>query len=66
MLFSLLVLATPRIGPPPNVGPLKPELEPEPELPLVDDDSEEFELLWVSELAEGFRFVFEPFKSVCC
>src|SRR5258706_9515822 len=27
MLFALLALATPRIGPPPNVGPLKPELE---------------------------------------
>ena len=27
MLFALLVLETPRIGPPPKVGPLKPELE---------------------------------------
>jgi hypothetical protein len=34
MLFALLVLETPRIGPPPNVGPLKPELEFELELEL--------------------------------
>jgi hypothetical protein len=44
MLFSLLVLATPRKGPPPNVGPLKPE----PELEL-DDDPGEFEFPPASE-----------------
>src|SRR5208282_808818 len=40
-VFALLVLATPRIGPPPNVGPLKPE--PELESALEDDDPGEFE-----------------------
>jgi hypothetical protein len=49
MLFALLVLATPRIGPPPNVCPFKPEpgLEPVPE--LEDDDPDEFELPPASE-----------------
>src|ERR1700686_5118840 len=46
MVFALLVLATPRIGPPPNVGPLKGELE-------GDDPGEfdpgEFEFPSVSE-----------------
>ena len=41
MLFSLLVLATPRIGPPPNTGPLKPELKPDFAMELEDDDSAE-------------------------
>jgi hypothetical protein len=47
MLFALLVLATPRIGPPPNVCPLKPE--PEPVLELEDDDPDEVELPPASE-----------------
>jgi hypothetical protein len=42
MLCFLLVLATPSIGPPPNVGPLKPEPEFEPVLELEDDDPGEF------------------------
>jgi len=68
MLFSLLMLATPKIGPPPKVGPLKPEPEPglEPELPLLEDDPAESGLLSVSGLDEGLRFVFEPFNPVCC
>jgi hypothetical protein len=37
MVLALLVLATPKIGPPPNVCPLMPELE------LEDDDPGEFE-----------------------
>jgi hypothetical protein len=43
MLFSLLVLATPRIGPPPNAGPLKPNPELEFVFELEDDDPAEFE-----------------------
>jgi hypothetical protein len=39
MVVALLVLATPSIGPPPKVGPLKPP----PELELEDDDPVEFE-----------------------
>ena len=42
MLFSLLALATPRIGPPPNTGPLKPEPELELGFELEDDDPDEF------------------------
>ena len=49
MLFALLALATPSIGPPPNVGPLKPEVELEPELELEDDDPGEFEFSSASE-----------------
>jgi hypothetical protein len=50
MLFALLVLATPRIGPPPNVCPFKPEPGLEPELEEVeDDDPGEFELPPASE-----------------
>jgi hypothetical protein len=41
IVFSLLKLATPRIGPPPKVGPLNPE--PEFELEF-DADPFEFEL----------------------
>ena|SRR6267378_1751678 len=48
MLFSLLVLATPRIGPPPNVGPLKPEPELEDDDPEGDDPGE-FEFPAVSD-----------------
>src|SRR5258708_10303782 len=44
MLFALLALATPRIGPPPNVGPLKPELE----LDFEGDAPGELELSSVS------------------
>src|ERR1700687_384424 len=43
MLFALLVLATPRMGPPPSVGPLKPKLE------LEGDDPGEFEFPSASE-----------------
>jgi hypothetical protein len=65
MVLALLVLATPRIGPPPNVCPLKPELEfgLEPE----DDDPDEVEFpdapdgLPEDELPESpFRFCTPP------
>jgi hypothetical protein len=49
MLFALLVLATPSIGPPPNVGPLKPEPELERALEFEDDDPDEFEFPSVSD-----------------
>jgi hypothetical protein len=49
MLFALLVLATPRIGPPPNVGPLKPEPELDPGLELEDADPGDFEFPSASE-----------------
>ncbi len=39
VLSFLFRLATPRMGPPPNVGPLGPELE----VVLEDDDPVEFE-----------------------
>src|ERR1700674_4690487 len=42
MLFALLALATPRIGPPPNTGPFKPALKPDFAMELEDDDSAEF------------------------
>src|SRR5208283_822502 len=50
MLFCLLVLATPSIGPPPKVCPLKPEpeLEAEDDEP-GDDDPGEFEFSPVSD-----------------
>ena len=52
MVFALLVLATPRIGPPPNVGPLKPDPELELVLEFEDDDPDEFEFPDTSELPE--------------
>jgi hypothetical protein len=42
ILFALLVLDTPRIGPPPKVGPLKPEPELELELELENGLELEF------------------------
>src|SRR6266478_334727 len=60
MVFSLLVLATPSIGPPPSTGPLKPELEPELEMEFEDDDSGELEFPSASEaLPES------PLAGVC-
>src|SRR6266849_1846730 len=60
MVFSLLVLATPSIGPPPSTGPLKPELEPGLEMELEGDDSGEFEFPSASEaLPES------PLAAVC-
>src|SRR5208337_2524858 len=66
MVFFLLVLATPRIGPPPKVGPLKPELELV--LELGDDDPGEFGFSSASEeLPELPLAGFGPFKLlVCC
>src|ERR1700694_924969 len=40
MLFALLVLATPRIGPPPNTGPFKPAPKPDFAMELGDDSAE--------------------------
>ena len=44
MVLALLVLATPYIGPPPNVGPLKPEPELEVPLEFEEDNPDEFEV----------------------
>src|SRR5258708_18642092 len=52
MLFALLALATPRIGPPPNVGPLKPELE----LDFEGEAPGEIELSSVSEASPEEAF----------
>src|SRR5258708_10417226 len=59
MVFSLLVLATPSIGPPPSTGPLKPELEPKLEIELEGDDSGELEFPSAFELLES------PVAGVC-
>src|SRR5437588_12522705 len=69
MLFSLLVLATPRIGPPPNVGPLKPELDGDFELLFELNGLDEFGLASVSEpdvLGEFKLDVCAPSKPVAC
>jgi len=56
MLFALLVLATPRIGPPPNVGPLNPEAELELGLglELVDPDEPGLSVVASEASAEAF------------
>ena len=59
MDFALLVLATPSIGPPPNVGPLKPEPDEEPELEL----ELELEFEPVLEFEDGDPADFESSSS---
>src|SRR6266852_7373696 len=59
MVFSLLALATPSIGPPPSTVPLKPELERELEMELEGDDSGGFGFPSAFELLES------PLAAVC-
>jgi hypothetical protein len=61
----LLALATPRIGPPPKVGPLKPEPELEFVFELEDDDPTEFEFPPVSDASPEGALPASPLAEVC-